>query len=65
MVDEWDTGDTNGRFDPRMYDKNPFYKKADAFALKVERELVKWAGLKWSEYDKKLDGIKIRYNFKK
>lgn len=65
MVDSWDTEDTDGAFDPNMYDKHPLYKKADAFALMVEKELVKWAGLKWSEYDKKLDGIKIRYNFKK
>ncbi len=61
MVDKWDTEDTGGKHDPKMYDKNAHYKAADKFALMVEKEIIKWSGKKWSEYDKKLDDIVIKW----
>lgn len=61
MVDRWDTEDTGGAYDPNMYDKNEWYKKADYIALSIEKIIIEWAGMKWGAYDRKLDNIKINW----
>lgn len=65
MVDKWDTEDTNGAYNPKMYSKNKWYKKADKIALDIERKIIEWSGLKWKDYDKKLDNMKIKYKYGK
>lgn len=65
MVDKWDTEDTGGAFDPNMYSKNKWYKKADKIALKIEKKIIKWAGMNWREYDKRTDNLKIQWKKKK
>lgn len=65
QVTEWDTEDSNGKYNPSMYDKNDWYKKADEIALYVERQIIEWAGLNWTTYDDDIDAIEIKYNLKK
>lgn len=61
MISKWDTEDLNGKYNPKMYNKNPYYKAAHLLAEKVERALVEASGLSWGYYSKYCDSVKIKW----
>lgn len=59
-IDSYDiVGD--GSADRGMYSKNRTYLRAHKFATIVEREIVKWSGRKWKDYDRRVDALDIRW----
>ena len=60
-VTKWDTEDTDGKYDPKMYDKSPEYKMAHTFAELVERSIIEAADRDWDTYSKKCDKMKIKW----
>lgn len=64
QITKWDTEDSNGAFNAKMYDKNNTYKQAHQFAEFVEKEIIEWSGRSWDHYDKHTDKIKIKWKRK-
>jgi hypothetical protein len=60
-VTKWDTEDTEGKYDPNMYDKSPEYKAAHTLAELVERSIIEAADRDWDTYSKKCDNMKIKW----
>ncbi len=65
MVNEWDTVDTNGAYNPKMYDKDKRYKEAHEFAEIIEKKIIETARLNWKNYSKKMDDLHIKYEKQK
>ena len=61
MITDWDTEDTNGKFDCDMYTKDGRYAKAHYYAESIEKMIIETAGKEWQEYSDKSDDMKIKW----